>query len=247
MNPQAIKLLLAAFVGVMADAAIAAPDNITRGELSLLPPYCPETQTFSAEDARTSASGAQWRAMIGPTFSALHHYCWGLISVHRSKLPGTPALTRQGLLMSSINDFRYVLQAAAPNFPLLPEVYLRVGESQLELKAFGQASEAFALARESKPDYWPPYVRWADALVSLGKKADALAHLEQGLRIMPIERALIDAYGRLGGNFAKFSRTLAPAAEVGKKPSSGASEASSASASAGPNANANEPAASAAK
>ncbi len=196
------------WLALLAHGASAAPDNITRGEIALLPGYCPDTQTFSRDDARTSVKSERWRAMFGPTFSALHHYCWGLISVSRARSPGVLGLTRQGLLMSAINDFRYVVQHATPDFILLPEIYYRMGETQLELQAYGAALDAFTMSRQAKPDYWPPYARWAEALVKLGKKNEALAHLEQGLRLMPAEPALAAPYQQLGGNYGRFLTSL---------------------------------------
>ena len=202
------RRLLCLALGLTSAVASAAPDNITRGEMALLPEYCPYTQTFNTGDARTAANAERWRAAFGSTFSALHHYCWGLISIKRSKGPGMSGLSRQGLLMSAINDFNYVVQFSTPSFVLLPEVYFRIGETQLELGAYGAALDAFTLSRQAKPAYWPPYLRWSETLVKLGKKPEALAHLEAGLRLMPTERALIAPYERLGGNYAKWLQAL---------------------------------------
>lgn len=204
LRQSCLALILAAGCAT----ASAAPENITRGELALLPEYCPDTQTFSADDARTSSKGERWRALFGPTFAAMHHYCWGLINFNRAKDRRMPAQARQGLLESSINDYQYVLKFAPAGFPLLPEIYLRIGEAALELKTYDRAFEAFSLSRQTKPDYWPPYARWADALKALGKKGEALAHLELGLRLMPQERALIGPYEKLGGNYAKFVKKV---------------------------------------
>ena len=231
--------------------ALAAPDNVTRGEMALLPEYCPETQTFAAGDARTTASGARWRSLLGPTFGALHHYCWGLISVQRARAPGIGSLTRRGLLMSSINDFTYVLQNATPDFLLLPEIYLRIGETQTELQAYAEAMEAFTLSRRAKPDYWPAYVRAATVLVRIGKTTDAIGLLEVGLTRMPKEPALIEAYKRLGGDYAKFIKTLPPERDAGggsaKAPASTAGAESPAQGSPGSASKPAEPAASAAQ
>ena len=98
-----------------------------------------------------------------------------------------------------------------PGFILAPEVLLRIGEAHVELQDYGNALDAFQRSRELKPDYWPPYTSWASVLLRIGKTAEARALLEQGLRLMPTEKALIAMYERMGGDYARFSKTMAAA------------------------------------
>lgn len=193
----------------------ATPDNITPGEVAVLPAYCPLTQTFTRDDPRSSADTPARRLFmqLGPSYMALHHYCWGLIHVHRAKQAGVSQYSRRAMYNFALNEYRYVLENSAPDFVLLPEIYLRVGEAHAELEAYSAALDAFSRSRALNADYWPPYVRWADVLVRLGKRSEALAHLEEGLRAMPAERSLVDAYERLGGNFAQFSKSPRAAAQ----------------------------------
>ena len=205
-------------------ASAQKPPDITAGEMALLPEYCPDTQTMSATDPRGSEKAARWVSILGNAFWGLHHYCWGLIHVSRANQAGKSALARRGHLESAINDYRYVLANSQPDFILLPELYLRIGEAQMELLAYASAMESFRRSREIKPDYWPPYLRAATVLTRLGKNADALAMLQEGMTRMPTERALIDAYKRMGGNYAKFAQTLpAPAAASAPTPTAAAS------------------------
>jgi tetratricopeptide (TPR) repeat protein len=186
------------------------PTDVTVGEMALLPEYCPDTMGFNYGDAsyNTSPRAPYWVGVMGPSFWAVHHHCWALIRVQRALAPGVKPEIREGLLRGAIADYQYVVAKSKPGFVLLPEVYLRIGEAFLLLGAPAAAQEAFAKSREEKPAYWPPYVRWADALAKLGVKDQARAHLEEGLRIMPDEPALIEAYRKLGGNPKAFVRAL---------------------------------------
>ena len=75
---------------------------------------------------------------------------------------------------------------------------------------YGLASAAFDESRKRKPDYPPPYLRWAEVLLMTGNKEGALAHLELGLRQAPKAADLLAQYKRLGGNPEAFIRTLPP-------------------------------------
>jgi tetratricopeptide (TPR) repeat protein len=124
--------------------------------------------------------------------------------------PGVPTHIRRGAHESAINDYRYVLANAQRGFVLAPEILLRIGEAYLYLQNYGLAMDAFQRARQLKPGYWPPYVRWAAILYGAGKKREALAHLEEAMRLVPEEAALIEPYKRYGGDHAKFLKTLPP-------------------------------------
>lgn len=207
------RWLWLAFLALTSAGAWAQkPPNISPGELALLPEYCAQTQTMAAVDPRGSAQGAYWSGLLGQGFWGLHHYCWGLIRINRAMQPGVPNHIRRGAHESAINDYRYVLANAQPGFLLAPEILLRIGEAYLYLQNYGMALEAFERARQIKPGYWPPYVRWAAVLHGSGKKREALAHLEEGMRLAPDEAALIEAYKRYGGDHAKFLKSLPPAA-----------------------------------
>lgn len=210
--------LAAASLAFLAGIAAAdnQPENVTPGEMALLPEYCQDVQGFKYGDAsyNTSPRAAHWVNLMGPTFWAFHHYCWALIRIHRSQLPSVKPVIRQGLLRGAIGDLEYVVAHATPKFVMLPEVYLRIGESYVALKDYPAARDAFSRARESKRDYWPPYVRWSDVLMTLGQKDQARAHIEDALRIMPAEPALIAQYQKLGGNPTAFLKTVPPPAET---------------------------------
>jgi len=198
---------LALYVG-SSGLAIAAPENITDGELALTPPYCQDVQGIKWGDASYNPSprAAYWVGLMGKSFWAMHHYCWGLISTRRALAAGVAPVIRRGLLESAVNDYGYVVKNSTPDFVLLPEIYTRIGETQLLLGSSSAAYDAFARARSIKPDYWPPYVRWAEVLVKTGRKKEAKALLADGLRYSPDAKPLIEEYRRLGGNPAEVQQ-----------------------------------------
>jgi tetratricopeptide (TPR) repeat protein len=193
------------------------PPNVTPGEMALLPEYCPDTQGFKYGDAyfNTSPRAKHWVGLMGPS-------CWGLIKMRRATAAGVPKVLRDGGLKAAIGDYEYVLYHSTPDFVMLPEVYLRIGEAQLLLNDYGAASDAFAQARSKKPGYWPAYVQWAEVLVKIGKKQEALALIEECLRLTPSEPALRAPYERMGGKLDAFLRTLpaptGPASSAASQP-----------------------------
>jgi tetratricopeptide (TPR) repeat protein len=203
-------LLTAALVLAGAARADFKPEGITPGEIALLPPYCIDTESMSDNDPRYSPRAKQWKLQMGETFMAMHHYCWGLIYMSRAKQPKVPVSERKWHYDRAINDYEYVLQFAKPDFVLLPEIYLRMGETYIELKDYARAVESFGKSVDAKRDYWPAYVRWSSVLSKLNKKREALAKLEEGLRITPSEPGLIQAYEALGGNHRAFVKNLPP-------------------------------------
>jgi tetratricopeptide (TPR) repeat protein len=200
--------------------ALASPENITDGELALTPPYCQDVQTIRYGDATTNTSprAKYWVSLMGKSFWALHHYCWGLINLRRAQMPGVRPEIKTGLLTSVANDYMYVIHNSTPDFVLLPEIYTRLGEVQLLRSLPGQADEAFEQARRLKPDYWPAYSRWADVLIRAGQKSQARQLVEEGLRQAPDAKALRDQYRKLGGDpdeVASLAKATPPAANAG--------------------------------
>ena len=181
-------LIVCCFVGAASTArADNEPKNMTAGEKALLPVWCLDAQSFGYGDAsfNTSPRAGHWVALMGKTFWAAHHHCWALIRMHRARAAGLPANIRLSLIEGAIGDYQYVLANATPDFPLLPEVYTRMGEAYIAFGVPSQAMEAFAMARKIKPDYWPPYVRWAEVLVKSGRSKEGLEHVEHVMKMVP--------------------------------------------------------------
>lgn len=232
--PSLIALLLAlSSLLVSLPAQASKPANISTGEVALLPPYCIDTMGFGYGDAYTNTSprAGHWVAMLGAkSFWSLHHYCWALVDLRRAKLPGQKPEVRRGTLERAYGNCQYVLEHGARDLILLPEIYTRMGEIALLLGNVGGALEAFARAREIKPDYWPAYSQWAAVLIKSGQKASALELVRAGLAQAPDAHELREQYRQLGGNPAEFVRRASAPASAPASASAPAEAAGSASA-----------------
>lgn len=204
---RGLRFVAGIFALLATGASMAAPENITDGELALLPAFCQDVQAIRYAGPHVDLQGRHkspradyWLSLMGPNFWDLHHYCWGLIEVRRSTMAGLDGNTRTGLIKSAIADYLYVVGQAKEGFLLLPEIFLRVGEAELMLGNVIAGSDAFAKSRALKPDYWPAYTRWIDFLLKAKRPGEAKALAAEGLRFSPQAKELIDRYRKLGGD-----------------------------------------------
>lgn len=206
MRRPAIALALAALLaGLVPAESRAAPENITPGEMAMLPPYCPDTIPYFPEGKHAAQPDQQhprvqrWTSILGTKpFSSLHHYCWALINASRARFV-TDTTQRNHMLSTAIADCIYVLANSGPEMLLRPEILLRIGEYAIQLGRYDQAHGALLEARQLKPDYWPAYARWAEVLAKIGKKAEARELVATGLSFSGAP-ALKKLYRELGGD-----------------------------------------------
>lgn len=194
----------------MVEIAAAAPADITEAEMNLLPKYCPYTQTFKngSPSYAPSPKASYWVAQMGGTFWAMHHYCWAQINMIRSRKAGVPAHERRQMWQSARGDYGYVIENAAPDFILLPEIYTRIGEVELLLNHPEKANNAFAQARQLKPDYWPAYSHWAEFLMKIGRIPEALKVVGSGLQYSPSAKVLLEQFRILGGKSSDIPKPV---------------------------------------
>jgi tetratricopeptide (TPR) repeat protein len=210
-------LALLWLVAAAGPALAQRPPNVTAGELALLPEYCPDTQGFNYGDqygGNMSPRAPQWVALMGQTFWHHHHYCWGLVKMQRARRPGIGNDRRRGGFIDAIGDFDYVIRKAPPDFPILPELYLRMGEAYEELGEIDNSLQSFAQSAKYKRDYWPAYVAAARVFERANLKARALGQLAEGLRYLPDEERLRAPYVRLGGDLRALLQSYAAAANA---------------------------------
>jgi tetratricopeptide (TPR) repeat protein len=187
---------LLAFAGTALSQDIPGyPEHVTAydpREVALLPKYCIHTQLFrdNVPGGNDQAEIRRWYAVMGETFHHMHHYCWGLMKLHRAKALARDARVRSFNYASAIDEFDYVLKQAKPNFVLLPEILVRRGEALLGLGRHAQALAEFERAIELKPDYWPAYAQISDHYKSVGELAKARQALEDGLQHAPDAKGL---------------------------------------------------------
>jgi hypothetical protein len=188
-------------------------DGYDPREVGMLPRFCIHTQVF--RERVPGGSNPQqierWRAIMGPTFEAMHHYCWGLMKTNRAVLLVRSSERRQFYLNDSLGEFDWVIQRAPENFILLPEVLVKKGENLVRLNKGPSAVYAFERAIELKPDYWPPYAQMSDYYKAAGNTARAREVLAQGLAQIRNSPALLRRAGEL--NVAVPSLPTAPASQ----------------------------------
>jgi len=161
-------------------------------EVAMLPNYCKYTQLFRDRvpggNDRTQIDN--WSAIMGETFHAMHHYCWGLMKTNRSVLLASERRAKVFYLESAITEFDYVISHAPDDFVLLPEILTKKGENYIRLGRPWQAIPDFERATELKADYWPPYAQLSDHYKSIGDVARARELLTRGLSFSPNAKAL---------------------------------------------------------
>lgn len=206
MNPtknRLHKLAVGLCLTCICTAALALkPADITPEERAMVPAFCADTQGFGKYgDAsfNTSPNAHKWVAMMGKGFWHMHHYCWGIVNFHRATRSNFPGQHKYATLKDARGDFYHVVNNTGPDFILLPEIYTWIGRISVAMREYDEAEKAFAKARASKTDYWPPYYHHGELLLRLGKKEEALKLVEDGLRQAPDAKPLQLLHKDLGG------------------------------------------------
>ena len=212
---------LAAGLAAAVHVATAQPANMTHGEVALTHPVCQDAQGMPAgwvQHFRHSPRAPYWESVMGKTFWGVHHFCWALIHLQRAARAGISKQERDHMIRVAISDFYYVIHEAKRNnedqFVLLPELYYRAGEAYVLLQEFAPAIAEFERSRQAKADYWPAYMAQAQVHARLGMRSQARELLEAGLKLMPDEPNLREAYRKLdaAGPDARRPARAAPAA-----------------------------------
>lgn len=171
-------------------------------EVAMLPKYCPYTQLFREKvpGGSNAAEMAKWHAMLGDTFRALHHYCWGLMKFNRASFLAQTDQARQFYLADAVNEFDFVLRNAQDDFILLPEILTKKGQVLIKLGKAPIGVMELERAAQLKRDYWPPYAQLSDYYKETGNTQKAREYLELGLSHSPDAAALKRRLNELGGS-----------------------------------------------
>jgi tetratricopeptide (TPR) repeat protein len=191
----AISVLATTMAPARAEGIVGYPAQVEAydpREVALLPRYCIYTQSFRDHvrggNDKTMIDG--WYARLGPTFHALHHFCWGMMKTNRGMLLANDRQTRDFYLSAANVDFDYVIERAPADFVLLPEILAKKGENLIRLGNGPLGMIELQRAAELKPDYWPPYAYMSDYYRELGDQAKAREVLEAGLQRLPESQSL---------------------------------------------------------
>jgi tetratricopeptide (TPR) repeat protein len=172
------------------------PDNVEYSfdprEVALLPHYCAYTKVFRnfVPGGNNKAEIDRWSAVMGSTFNAMHHYCWGLMKTNRALLLARDKKTKAYYLSAAIDDFNFVFRYASRDFVLMPEILTRKGENLILLGRGANGLTELQRAIEIKPDYWQAYAALSDYYESIGDVAKARELLQKALTFAPDEKAL---------------------------------------------------------
>ena len=176
------------------------PQNMTPGEIARLPAYCADAQGMSPNSGTPSAptvAQQRWVAAMGEPFWHVHHYCWALLNVNRVSHGGLTPQQRAFHFTSAIGDCNYLVSLSPPDFVLLPEIFLRMGQFHLAADRPVDALVYFDKSRQAKPDYWPAYLESSKLNLALRRQQEAVNVLKAGLERMPNETRLTDALAAL--------------------------------------------------
>jgi hypothetical protein len=202
LRNRCITVVIASFAFLPFSSQAMQPDNITQAEMMLIPAYCKDANTFGYGGTadNMSPNAPKWVALMGPGFWAIHHYCWALITLMRAEKPTTSAMIKLGARQEALGDLGFVVGHSPRDFIMLPEIYTKMGQVELDLKRLRDAETSFAKARMAKADYWPAYFHWAQYLKGAGQKAQAKALVAEGLSYSPGAKPLQELFKLLGGD-----------------------------------------------
>jgi hypothetical protein len=169
-------------------------------EVAMLPRWCIYTDTFRdrVPGGQNPSMIARWRAQMGLTFDAMHHYCYALMKTNRAVLLAKDEQTRTFYLQDSIREFDYVLNHAPTDFVMLPEILARKGQNLIRLGKGPVGLIDLERAIELNPTYWPPYAYLSDYYKTEGDLKLARQWLEQGLARAPDATGLKRRLSELG-------------------------------------------------
>jgi tetratricopeptide (TPR) repeat protein len=198
------------------------PNVYTKGEFALLPEWCIDSQDGpygspeGGDYLNRSPRAREWVSKMGTDFWHMHHYCRGLRNLMKLQTTNVALRTKTMLLQSTVGEFMYVINNCGPTMPLLPEVYLKLGEVYVMQQDLPAAQQAFQKSRELRPDYWPAYDRWAAVLIDLKEWKRARELLDEGLRESPNQPNLVTRLATVnsaGGRKAAVQRSAAAGAD----------------------------------
>lgn len=209
------------------------PSNITDGEMAMVPEFCPYTMGF---DLSKSPKRKLWEDKIGPSFSALHHYCWAKINMNRWRIQGVGAKFRNERVGQFVADLDYALRFSGRDSPLLPEIRASLVEAELMRNNAADAALHLQEALRLKDDYVRTYHVWGEYLVSTKQTAAARDFLRTGLEKVGADAKLQAMFAAVGGD----PKSIVPRQRVAAAPEAAASapEAAAAASAAAPAADA---------
>src|SRR5258708_19443158 len=214
------EIFAAAALALLASMHVEA-QTFEQSLVYMLPVYCKYTQIFRdrVSGGNNRAEIERWTTSMGATFNHMHHYCLGLMASNRAAFFSNTREDRIHNLSNSVEQFEYVIERPPPDFPLLPQILTKKGESLIRLDRAGEGVLSLQRAIKIKADYWAPYAAMSDYYKETGQLAKAREWLQKGLSVAPNANGLTRRLAELDG--AKDKRKNAP--KPATKPSAASS------------------------
>lgn len=172
MKECLIRMLVVATLGISAFAHAAPPDKMTPNELSLLPRWCMDTQTFPGESTDSRAYHS-YVARFGPGWKHMHHYCWALVDQMRLSRALSDKLRREHMVVRVLDNIDYVLQNSPPDFQMRPEIYIRRASVLRLASRYQAATETLEALVAEWPTSAVAYSALVEHLHGIGRTEDA--------------------------------------------------------------------------
>ena len=163
-------------------------------EIKLLPNFCTVKYREHHGDRAALSEG---RALMGPQFDNVHHYCNGLNYLNRYyRSEGHDAATYLGF---AINEFTYMVDHPKPNSPIRAQIFLQRGIAYSLARQNAEAIIDLQRALTLNPQSVRTYLTLAGVFSNINDRNKALNVITDGLRQIPDSKALKRRYDELGG------------------------------------------------
>jgi tetratricopeptide (TPR) repeat protein len=138
------------------------------------------------------------RALMGPQFENVHHYCYGLNDINRYYLHLGEA-DAASYLHLAVNEFTYMVDHPKPNSTIRANIFLQRGIAYSLWRRYSEAAIDLQQAITLNPKLVQAYIRLADNYANINDRDNALSMVSEGLRHIPESKALKRRYDELGG------------------------------------------------
>ena len=163
-------------------------------EVMLLPAYC---MVKYREHHGERGALAEGRALMGPQFNNVHHYCNGLNFMnHYYRSIGDDAASYLSL---AINEFTYMVDHPYPNSPIAAQILLQRGIAYSIAERYAESINDLQRSVTLNPKLSQTYITLADNFEKIKARDKALEVVSEGLRQIPESKTLKRRYDELGG------------------------------------------------
>lgn len=151
--------------------------KLTEEDFMILPPLC----RAKMDPTKNREIQAQWSRKYGEMWAHMHHYCFGSKALNLAYRDFTKAERRKYYSAQAAREFDYVLDKAAPDFEMRPEILIQRGRALMLSRSYDDAKQSFEEALKLNPKSVDAWVALSDMYSQVGLHADAIKVLEQAI------------------------------------------------------------------